>query len=774
MIDGFFTRSLRSSFVASRFTGVALLLGLLALSGCRDDPSAPIPTLQSIEIAPNHPSLAAGTSTQLTATAIYDDHSHADVTTEVTWSSSNTAIATAGASTGKTQAISAGSVSLSARLQGQSASTELTVTAATLVSIAITPPIPSIALGTTQQFTAIGTYTDNSTQNLSTQATWASATTSVAKISNAAGFNGLASSVAPGTSGITASMGGITSAPVSLTVSPATLVSIAVTPPTPSIALGTTQQLTATGTYSDNATQNLSTQVTWTSATTSVASISNTSGSNGLASSVAVGTSGITASMRGIISAPVILTVSAASLVSIAISPPLPSIALGTTQQFTATGTYTDNSIQNLSTQVSWISATTTVVTISNAAGSNGLASSVAVGTSDITAAAGGITSAPVSLTVSSAALVSIVVSSVRPKIALGITRPLTATGTYTDDSTQDLTNAATWLSSAPSNLFISNASGSEGQATGLAIGSASASASVGAVTSASLPLTVTIARYAYAANVGDSTVSQFTIAGGALSAMTPATVGAGSSPYFITVDPTGRYAYVTNANDNTVSQYTVGPGGALSAMMPATVGTGRSPFSVTVDPTGRYAYVTNASDSTVSQYTVGPGGALSAMTPATVGAGAFPRSVSVDPTGRYAYAANYSDNTVSQYTIGAGGALSVMMPATVGAGAGPYCVTVDPTGRYAYVANLNDTVVSQYSIGAGGALSAMTPATVGAGGGPTSVTVDPTGRYAYVGNATTANNIWQYTIGAGGALSAMMPATLDAGAYPYSIITSD
>ena len=132
-------------------------------------------------ITPTNPSLAAGTSTQLAATAIYSDNSHADVTTQVAWSASNTAIATVGAATGKALALSAGSATLNASLQGHSASTTLTVTAATLVSIAITPPTPSIALGTTQQLTATGTYADNSTQNLTTSVTWASATISVTK-----------------------------------------------------------------------------------------------------------------------------------------------------------------------------------------------------------------------------------------------------------------------------------------------------------------------------------------------------------------------------------------------------------------------------------------------------------------------------------------------------------------------------------------------------------------------------------------------------------------
>ena len=48
----------------------------------------------------------------------------------------------------------------------------------------------------------------------------------------------------------------------------------------------------------------------------------------------------------------------------------------GATQQFTATGTFSDNTTQNLTSQVTWASATPAVATI-NAAG---LATAVAVG----------------------------------------------------------------------------------------------------------------------------------------------------------------------------------------------------------------------------------------------------------------------------------------------------------------------------------------------------------------------------------------------------------
>jgi hypothetical protein len=74
-------------------------------------------------------------------------------------------------------------------------------------------------------------------------------------------------------------------------------VSIAVTPTNPSIALKTTEQFTATGTFSDNSTQNITASVTWSSSKASVATISNTTGSNGQVAPVAAGTATISATL---------------------------------------------------------------------------------------------------------------------------------------------------------------------------------------------------------------------------------------------------------------------------------------------------------------------------------------------------------------------------------------------------------------------------------------------------------------------------------------------
>lgn len=88
----------------------------------------------------------------------------------------------------------------------------------------------------------------------------------------------------------------------------ATLSSIAITPANPGMLPGTTKQLTATGTYSDGTTKDITSSVTWFSSETTIATISSTVGSNGLVTSLAAGTTTITAS-SGSISGSTLLTV---------------------------------------------------------------------------------------------------------------------------------------------------------------------------------------------------------------------------------------------------------------------------------------------------------------------------------------------------------------------------------------------------------------------------------------------------------------------------------
>jgi len=83
-----------------------------------------------------------------------------------------------------------------------------------------------------------------------------------------------------------------------------TLISLSVTPANSSAAKGAKQQFTATGTYSDGSTKDLTREVTWTSAEKSVASIDE----HGLASAREKGSTAIRATL-GEVSAMTKLTV---------------------------------------------------------------------------------------------------------------------------------------------------------------------------------------------------------------------------------------------------------------------------------------------------------------------------------------------------------------------------------------------------------------------------------------------------------------------------------
>ncbi|MFA6016152.1 MAG: ice-binding family protein [Gallionellaceae bacterium] len=331
-------------------------------------------TLTSLALTPAAPSIALGTTQQMIATATYSDLTTADVSANLATQWTSASIGVASVSTlGVATPVATGSSVITASFGGISATATLTVTAATISSISIAPVAPSIAQSAAPlQFVATASYSDGTTAVV--DATWVSADPAVATI---VGSTGVATPIAGGASLITATFSGY-SATTTLTVNSATLSSIAVTPTASSIAsAGSTQQFVATATFSDSTTAVV--PATWTSASDAVATIS----IGGLATSVASGTSLITASFGGQ-SNTANLTVTAATLSSIAVTPTPKTIALGSNQQFVATATYSDATTSVVS--ANWVSGSPAVATVSL----SGLATPVAKGSSLITANFGG------------------------------------------------------------------------------------------------------------------------------------------------------------------------------------------------------------------------------------------------------------------------------------------------------------------------------------------------------------------------------------------------
>ena len=254
-----------------------------------------------------------------------------------------------------------------------------------VASISLTPPGASLQVGQPQQFTATALDAGGNTIP-GVVFTWSSNVPLVASVNS----NGLVTGLASGGTLITASGGGRTSAPatVTVTVAPATVDSITLVPLGASLQVGQTQQFTATAKDVGGNTI-AGVPFTWQSSNSAVASISG----SGLARGESAGLATITASGGGATSSPgaqLTVTVAPPVVNSITLTPSGASLQVGQTQQFTATAKDVGgNTIAGV--PFTWQSSNSAVASISG----SGLARGESAGLATITASGGGATSSP-------------------------------------------------------------------------------------------------------------------------------------------------------------------------------------------------------------------------------------------------------------------------------------------------------------------------------------------------------------------------------------------
>jgi uncharacterized protein YjdB len=343
------------------------------------------------------------------------------------------------------------------------AQTQVSVTAATLTALSITPTAPSLAKGATKQLTAMGAYSDGTSRDLTATVAWSSAAPAIASVNG----SGLVTAVGAGTTTLTAASGA-TTAQVQVTVTPATLLSIAVTPANGSVTKGGTKTFTATGTFSDGSTGPVS--VTWTSSAPAVASIN----ASGIATGLTVGTTTLTAASGGITGSAT-LAVSAATLSSLQVTPANPTVASGSTTPLTATGTYTDGSTANLTASATWASASPAIALVN----AGGLVTGVAGGTTTITATSGAITGSA-TVTVTAPTTVTLIeVSPASATLPLNNAQDFQALVTWSNGTRLNMTYDVQWTSTNNAVIGIDNL----GHATALGAGTASIRATYGGVT---------------------------------------------------------------------------------------------------------------------------------------------------------------------------------------------------------------------------------------------------------------------------------------------------
>jgi hypothetical protein len=385
--------------------------------------------LASIAVTPANPTVNVGATQQFAATGTYQDSSTANITSQVTWNSSNTTVATIN-SAGLAAGQAAGNSNITAALNGiTSNSSGLTVQ---------TPPLPTCPC-TIWSSGAVPSVVDS----------------------------GAGAGVELGVKFTSSSNGTITGVRF--------YKSAANTGTHVGNLWSSTGTLLATATFSNETSLgwqqvNFSSPVTVTAGTVYVASYY-TSVSHFSIDSNAFATAGVNnpplqalangasggngVYMYGSTSAfpgntynasnywvdVVFAQTTSSPLASIAVTPANPTVNVGATQQFAATGTYQDSSMANITSQVTWNSSNATVATINSA----GLATGQAAGNSNITAALNGITSNIAGLTVqappppacpctiwSSSAVPSIVDSGAGAGVELGVKFTSSSGGTIT------------------------------------------------------------------------------------------------------------------------------------------------------------------------------------------------------------------------------------------------------------------------------------------------------------------------------------------------------
>ncbi len=404
---------------------------------------------------------------QLAAFALYADGSKQDVTAQASWSSNNQAVAAVSAQ-GEVTGASVGPATVTANFMGKVGSTTIEVTAATLNSIEITPVTPVIRLPATgtviQRFFATGLYSDGTTSDVTGQVTWESNNPAVLEFAGGLGNAGVATAKTTGGATVTARLGAVT-ATTSVMVMSATITSIRVTPVNPTLPRDTTQAFTATATYSDGTSADVTGSAVWSSGDSAVISVSST----GVATGLAVGSTSVRATI-GQVSGSAFVTVSAVTLTSLVVSPPAGTVPIGAKLPLTATANYSNNTTKDVTADGVWTSSNGAIASVSTSVPTAGQVTGVMVGGPvDITVSFGGSTGTA-KITVSGATLSSIAITPNPAAVDVGLWVQLRAEGTYSDGTKADLTQDVTWSTSPAGIAFVVN-SFFKGLAQGIAAG---------------------------------------------------------------------------------------------------------------------------------------------------------------------------------------------------------------------------------------------------------------------------------------------------------------
>jgi hypothetical protein len=455
---------------------VVTLLGLLAV-GCGDGRPTVNEQETSLDVTPrtalivinsNNPTqqFKADLTGWTIGTSGFKSTTRTDVTSKVSWVSSDPSVATIDGS-GLARAHKWGITTIKATYSSgdlpMTATATLTVRHVSPPRVQVTPAVSTLVPGGTQQLKATANFSDGTSEDISAQASWASADSAIATVNN----KGLVTGIAAGATDITAgykSVNGVASVVVIDRVA-----KIEVTPVAPTIAVGSSQQLKVTAIADSGLKTDVTSQVTWSSSDTAIAAVSSLGGVTAKAPGICQIRADLTVGGKTL-SASTWVTVSSPPFVGLQVIGPA---AVSGAAQYTATAVFAGGPSKPITGLVTWTSSDLTVAAFS--ASTPGQLQPTKSGTTTITAHYAGMASTPLTVTVSLPCTTLTITPSSAQTISVG--QKITFT--------QSCPILASWAISDATVLgIVSTSTPGSYVATGLKAGSTQVFAQVGTITS--------------------------------------------------------------------------------------------------------------------------------------------------------------------------------------------------------------------------------------------------------------------------------------------------
>jgi trimeric autotransporter adhesin len=329
---------------------------------------APTPVTLTVS-GPN--TLPVGQSSSYRATAHFTDGSSQDVTAISAWTSSGNAtlrLRGVGPSRGAAVALVEGAAASNALFAGTTGTAPVTVEKGTLQTLSLQVPPGPVPAGVVVQVSALAGFAGGVTLDVTGSATWFSSTPAVATVSSGR-QGGLLTPGNPGTTQLTALFDGV-QASAEVTVSPASLSGLSISPANPTGPVGVVVPLHALGTFSDGSQFDLTAQTRWTSSSPSRLAVSNGEDTRGLAMALLEGTSDVVAAVARpdatVVTTSTAFLANRAIPVGVSISPGnvVLSLSASPTSALTATASLSDGATRDVTSAVIWSVGDSSVVQV--------------------------------------------------------------------------------------------------------------------------------------------------------------------------------------------------------------------------------------------------------------------------------------------------------------------------------------------------------------------------------------------------------------------------